>query len=160
MTHEPIEVTRAATGEHIAAVVDLFMAYLDFYRVSADRDRVSSFLSDRHERDESVLFLASADEGEHQAVVGFAHVYPTFESLSLAPSWTLNDLFVAPPWRGRGVGRALIDTVSDAARRAGATYVTLETAHDNVTARRLYEDVGFTVDDEYVHYALPLTPPN
>jgi ribosomal protein S18 acetylase RimI-like enzyme len=29
----------------------------------------------------------------------------------------------------------------------------LETASDNTPARRLYESEGFTVDDEFLHYA-------
>jgi GNAT superfamily N-acetyltransferase len=61
----------------------------------------------------------------------------------------LQDLFTAPAARGHGVGRALIEAVSAAARAAGSPRVYWLTHETNTTARALYdtlaEDSGFVV---------------
>jgi ribosomal protein S18 acetylase RimI-like enzyme len=55
----------------------------------------------------------------------------------------LAELYVAPERRGRGLGRALMETAIDLARAAGATYMDLGTGEDDVAARALYESLGF-----------------
>jgi len=54
----------------------------------------------------------------------------------------LQDLFVDPRVRGRGVARALIEAVAQAAREAGAARLYWLTRHDNATARALYDRVA------------------
>jgi ribosomal-protein-alanine N-acetyltransferase len=50
---------------------------------------------------------------------------------------------VHPACRGRGVGRALVSRVIDAASAEGVRTVTLEVRAGNQVARRLYADLGF-----------------
>lgn len=54
----------------------------------------------------------------------------------------LQDLFTAPDVRGKGVARALIDAVADAARTRGASAFYWLTKEDNKTARVLYDKVA------------------
>ncbi len=55
----------------------------------------------------------------------------------------LAELYVVPDRRGRGLGRALMETAMAVAREEGATYMDLGTAEDDVAARALYESLGF-----------------
>ena len=55
----------------------------------------------------------------------------------------LAELYVVPPLRGHGIGRALMEAAIDLARARGADYMDLGTAEDDVAARRLYESLGF-----------------
>ncbi|AEV83858.1 N-acetyltransferase GCN5 [Actinoplanes sp. SE50] len=50
-----------------------------------------------------------------------------------------------PPYQRRGYGRQLIDALSAAAARAGATGVHLGMVTENVRARPFYDRMGFTV---------------
>ena len=56
----------------------------------------------------------------------------------------LEELYVAPGLRGRGLGRALMEAAIDFARREGAAHMDLGTAEDDVAARALYESLGFS----------------
>ncbi len=52
-------------------------------------------------------------------------------------------LYVDAPFRGRGLGRSLVDAVAGEARKAGALSLWLETSNLNVPGVRAYEALGF-----------------
>ncbi|HEU4980850.1 MAG TPA: GNAT family N-acetyltransferase [Solirubrobacterales bacterium] len=56
----------------------------------------------------------------------------------------LEELYVVPSLRGRGLGRALLEAAMEAARSEGATQMELGTSESDVAARALYEGAGFT----------------
>jgi ribosomal protein S18 acetylase RimI-like enzyme len=56
----------------------------------------------------------------------------------------LEELYVVPPRRGEGIGRALLEAAMEAARLAGATHIDLNTGETDAAARALYESAGFT----------------
>lgn len=56
----------------------------------------------------------------------------------------LAELYVVPPLRGGGIGRALMERALAAARERGAAWIDLGTSDDDVAARALYERMGFT----------------
>lgn len=70
--------------------------------------------------------------------------------VELAGMWT------APGVRGTGVGRSLVDAVTDWAAGAGAGTVELWVTRGNAVAERLYESVGFRRTGD--HQPLPSDP--
>ncbi len=60
------------------------------------------------------------------------------------PEAHLQELYVAPALRGRGIGRALLEASMRASREAGATGIDLNTGATDTAARALYESAGFT----------------
>lgn len=56
----------------------------------------------------------------------------------------LQELYVVPALRGRGIGRALLEATMAAAREAGAVGIDLNTGETDAEARGLYESAGFT----------------
>lgn len=87
------------------------------------------------------------------ALVGITHF------LFHAHSWHgevcyLQDLFTAPEARGRGVARALIDAVGEAARERDAAALYWLTKYDNAEARLLYDKVAR--NKGFVRYDYPL----
>ncbi|HEX6598189.1 MAG TPA: GNAT family N-acetyltransferase [Gemmatimonadaceae bacterium] len=58
-------------------------------------------------------------------------------------------MFVDAAWRGRGVGRALMETVVAGARERGYRMLRLGTLDDMKVAQRLYESLGFRPIERY-----------
>ncbi len=56
----------------------------------------------------------------------------------------LEELYVLPKRRGRGLGRALLEAAIEHARERGAARIDLNTSETDVAARALYESAGFT----------------
>jgi ribosomal protein S18 acetylase RimI-like enzyme len=56
----------------------------------------------------------------------------------------LEELYVVPARRGRGIGRALLERAMETARERGAVHFELTTGADDTAARGLYESAGFT----------------
>ncbi|HEX5354079.1 MAG TPA: GNAT family N-acetyltransferase [Rhodanobacteraceae bacterium] len=132
----------------------LFDAYRVFYRQAPDRAVARAFLRERLQRDESVIFIAR--DPVSGAALGFTQLYPAFSSVSAGRIWILNDLFVAPEGRRRGVARALMDRARSFATESGALHLVLETAEDNAPAQALYESLGYTRETGTRHYSLKL----
>jgi GNAT superfamily N-acetyltransferase len=135
-------------------MVPLFDAYRQFYEQPSDEAAGERFLAERLLRDESVVFLAE----EGGVAVGFMQLYPLFSSISLGRVYLLNDLFVPPAARRKGVGALLLDAARAWGKREGAHYLELSTAADN-PAQRLYEACGWLEDREFLYYELPLRGP-
>lgn len=57
---------------------------------------------------------------------------------------TVRDIEVAPAWRGKGIGRALMNHAFDFARECGASHVWLEVSNINAPAIRAYLRMGFS----------------
>ena len=144
-----MQIIQAGT-EHVAQVAPLFDAYRQFYRQPTDLAGAAAFLRERTEHNESVVFLALLDG----AAVGFTQLYPCFSSTSMKRLWILNDLFVTPEARRRGVARALMERARQFALQTSAESLALETAVDNHNAQRLYEQLGWIRDEEYFRYSL------
>ena len=170
MTVESREATREAAGksrsfvieraraEDADAIAPLFDAYRQFYGAAPDLPAARAFVAARLERAESVVLLARAlpRASEPAGAVGFAQLYPSFSSVSLAPIIVLNDLFVLPSWRRSSVARSLVEETARHGERVGAIRVHLSTQHSNSPARRLYESLDFVADQEFVHLSLDL----
>src|SRR5689334_4489539 len=59
------------------------------------------------------------------------------------PVALLDELYVVPDVRGRGIGSALLTAAEDEVRRRGAEVVEINVDGDDVDARRFYERHGY-----------------
>lgn len=75
-------------------------------------------------------------------LVGLTHYLFHRSTTANAMTCYLSDLFTSEAARGRGVGKALIEAVYDAAAAAGSRRVYWQTHETNATARSLYDQVA------------------
>ncbi len=137
-----------ATVQHVELLTPMFDGYRQFYKQPPDSRQARRFLRERLERDESVVFLAIEDE----AGVGFTQLYPSYSSVSVKRVWILNDLFVVPEARQRGIASALLLRAEQFAVETQARGLELKTAKDN-PAQRLYERMGWQRNEAFHHYS-------
>ena len=135
--------TRQASIQDIDQLAILFAEYRVFYQQSFDPEAAKQFLQERIINQESMIFIA-IDDGKY---AGFTQLYPSFSSVGMKKIWILNDLFVAPGHRQKGIARALINHVLGYSKETGRKKVVLSTAYDNFNAQKLYEKLGFTRSD-------------
>lgn len=142
-----------ATLDHADLVSPLFDAYRQFYKQAPNLERVRGFIARRLINRESVIFLALNPENSNDAF-GFTQLYPSFSSVAMKRLWILNDLYVSPEFRKRGVASALLEKSRTFAIETGAQGLALSTAVDNATAQQLYEQLGWKKDNEFYYYYL------
>ena len=91
----------------------------------------------------NLLFVAFA-EGD---LVGFLTAHRLDRFKDLRKQIFVYEIDVAAQWRGRGIGRKLMNAVLEAARLENTDEVFVLTNHSNVAARRLYESAGGIVEN-------------
>lgn len=117
----------------------LWKGYQTFYKVTI-ADDVTDVTWERF-FDEFIpvhAFIAE-DKGE---ILGFVHYIFHYSAWTKGPYVYLQDLFTTEAARGKGVGRALIEAVYEAAEKTGAARVYWLTHETNETAIGLYEKVA------------------
>ena len=127
--------------EDLGVLLPLMRCYCDFYEVDPSDDALlamSRALIADPER-EGVQFVARDAGG---GAVGFATLFWTWSTLSASRIGTMNDLFVAPTARGRGLAEALIEACRVRCAERGATRLQWQTALDNERAQAVYDRVG------------------
>lgn len=144
---------RRARPNDAPELAALFDAYRVFYGRPSDPALAARFLRQRLRRADSTLFVA---EVRRKRLVGFLQLYPSFSSVSAAPIYILNDLYVTESARLSGVGSALLAAAIHFARSRGAVRLVLETAQANVPAQKLYARTGWVRDDHHYRYEFSL----
>lgn len=114
----------------------------------------AGFLRARIEHRSSVVFLAVEPQEDGEKALGFALLYPSFNSVMATPIWILNDLYIIESARRRGVAQALIARGKALAEETGARAMSLSTAKENAPSRKLYESLDFNLDETFCTYVL------
>lgn len=135
--------------EHIDTVTELVNAYREFYKKPSDIAGCRAFIASRFASDDSVIFLAVDEKGEG---LGFIQLYPSFSTVGLEQMWILNDLYVTPPARQRGVAEALMRAAHEECKGRGVKRLKLATAIDNTNAQALYKKLGYIKIEAFEHY--------
>ena len=139
---------RRATPNDLSQLIQLFDAYRIFYRKPSDITGASEFLKERMKENDSVIFI----DDENGTLTGFTQLYPQFSSTRIQRSWLLNDLYVQPSFRGRGISKKLIEAAKQLARETNAAGLLLETEKTNITGNQLYPSTGFVLYNETNFY--------
>jgi len=130
---------RAATGEDAAAVARLLHAFNSEYEEWTPREEeLGRHYRELLEAGELTVLLAG------QGPDGFSQFRLRPSHYTGLPDAHVEELYVVPALRGRGIGRALLEATMESARSRGATHIELTTGETDAEARGLYESSGFT----------------
>ncbi len=124
----------------------LWAGYNTFYERTLPADITDVTWSRFFDAYEPVHALVAAEGGR---LVGLAHYLFHRNTTMIGPTCYLQDLFTSEAARGRGAGRALIESVYERAAAGGAIRVYWQTHETNATAMKLYDRIaersGFVV---------------
>jgi ribosomal protein S18 acetylase RimI-like enzyme len=134
-----------ARAEHQEAVVFLIDAYsrdpMGDEKPLPD-DVKQKLIPGLREHPTTIIFLAyDADKP-----IGIAMCFKGFSTFYAKPLINIHDLSVLPAYRGKGIGRQLLEAVAAHGNKLGCCKLTLETQEHNYTAQKLYKSVGFARD--------------
>lgn len=106
----------------------------------------------------ATAFLACAADG---TVVGFAEATLRRDYVNgtqRSPVGFLEGWYVAPDWRGRGVGRALVIAVERWTQAQGCSELASDALLDNADSHAAHAACGFEETERVVYFRKPLAP--
>jgi len=133
-------VVRPSEPQDRPQLLDLIKGYFAFYRTPFPADSKMEALLDLLDQDPTrgVQLVAEADGRLH----AFASLYTCFDTLVADRILVMNDLFVDPSSRNRGIGAALFKASLAYATVHGYARLDWVTAEDNRDAQRFYDRHG------------------
>src|SRR5688500_13361737 len=137
--------TRKATLEDIDALVDLMQEFYAEDDYPLDRcwaaASFSAMLQDASLGGAWIVFQDTEAAGYVVLTIRFSMEYGGLDAF-------IDDLFIRPSYRGRGLGRALLNALFDDCARRSVLAVHVEVGHDNVAAKALYGSYGLEPYDD------------
>jgi len=135
-----------ATPADVPDLMRMIRALADYERLAhlvvADESRLASALFGTHPAVEALIARESA---EPRTAAGFALFFHTFSTFLGQRGLWLEDLFVEPGHRGRGIGRRLLTELAALARARGCGRFEWSVLDWNASAIGFYEQMGATL---------------
>jgi len=130
-----------------------------FIRELADYERLLDAVTATEEKLRRTLFgprpaaeVVLAYDGDEP--VGFALFFPNYSTFLAQPGIYLEDLYVRPEARGRGVGRALLVYLARLAVERGCGRLEWAVLDWNESAIRFYKGIGARPMDDWITFRL------
>ena len=117
----------------------LYKEYADFYKVGMNDKILQTVWSWLHDKNHEVNGIVYEVDTK---VVGLAHYRRMPRPLKGQDMGFLDDLFVAPEYRGQKIGEKLINRIKEIAQLKGWNLIRWITRDDNTRAKSLYDRVA------------------
>jgi GNAT superfamily N-acetyltransferase len=145
-----------ATEQDVPAILDLIRQLADYERLSGEVTATEQKLRDSlfGERPAAEVLLATV-EGE---TVGFAVYFTNYSTFLAKPGIYLEDLFVKPHARGKGVGKALLVRLAQLAVERDCGRINWSVLDWNEPSIRFYESLGAVPMNEWTTFRLTGEP--
>ena len=145
---------RLATLEDLEVLAIMFDDYRQCYEQEPDVEAAKVFIKERLNSKDSFLLIAYDIIDGETVPAGFVQILPSFSSISMKKIFILNDLYVNPDLRKRGIAKLLINSAKQFTHDNKAGQLIIETRISNSSAQKLYDSVGFTKEGEHLFYYL------
>jgi GNAT superfamily N-acetyltransferase len=144
-----IQITEA-TESDVPLILELIRGLADYeklaHQVTATEDKLRRTLfGPRPAAD--VLLARSGGE-----CTGFALFFPSYSTFLAAPGIYLEDIFVKPAWRGKGIGGKLLRRVAAIACQRGCGRLEWEVLDWNEPSIGFYKSLGAIPLDDWTRY--------
>jgi GNAT superfamily N-acetyltransferase len=145
-------IVRAARREDVPLLLSLFRELAEYERLEHELRGSESQLREALFGERPAAEALIAQSGPD--VAGYALYFPTFSSFLTTQGVWLEDLFVRPAHRRRGVGRALIAAVAARTRERGGERLEWAALDWNELALGFYRGIGAEQMNEWITHRL------
>ena len=133
-------IIQTVTESTLDSVLPLVAEYQQFYGARPDMPKNRRHFGDIvRNADKGIMFIAGGAAGEG---AGFATLYFPFSSVRAMAICLMNDLYTRPEYRGKGIGRALIQHCRQWAKAHSYPELVWNTQQSNSSAQALYDSTG------------------
>ncbi len=141
---------RPATEDDVPIILSLIRELAEYERLSHEVVATEGLLRESlfGERRGAEVLIACCKG----APAGFALFFHSFSTFLGRPGIYLEDLYVKPEFRGRGIGRALLTHLATLAKERGCGRLEWSVLDWNEPAIKLYRDAGAIPMDEWTVY--------
>ena len=143
---------RSATEKDVPAILSLIKELADYEKLSdqviATEDELKKVLFDENDFVEVLV----AEYGEQ--IIGQALFFKNFSTFLCKPGIYLEDLYVKPEMRNKGIGKALLDKIISLAKERNYGRVEWAVLDWNESAIEFYEKIGAKKLDEWKIFRL------
>ena len=141
---------RPATEDDVPIILSLIRELAEYERLSHEVVATEGLLRESlfGERRGTEVLIACCKG----APVGFALFFHSFSTFLGRPGIYLEDLYVKPEFRGRGIGRALLTHLARLAKERGCGRLEWAVLDWNEPAIKLYKSIGAVPMDEWTVY--------
>ncbi len=147
---------RPATSDDVPVIAELIRELATYehleHEVALDESELRTHLFGAHPYAE--VLIAETDGDGPGAVAGFALFFHNFSTFLGRPGIYLEDLFVRPDARGRGLGKTLLVELGRLARDRGCGRIEWAVLDWNEPSIAFYQSLGARPKDEWVLYRL------
>jgi GNAT superfamily N-acetyltransferase len=141
---------RAATPADVPAILRCIQGLAEYERLAHQCVATEELLRAQLFGPTPAAHVVLAEQGTETA--GFALWFPSFSTFLARPGVYLEDLFVFPAFRGRGVGRRLLAHLAALALERGYGRLEWAVLDWNADAIRFYESLGAAAMSEWTTY--------
>ena len=141
---------RPATEDDVPIILSLIRELAEYERLSHEVVATEGLLRESlfGERRGAEVLIACCKG----APAGFALFFHSFSTFLGRPGIYLEDLYVKPEFRGRGIGRALLTRLARLAKERGCGRLEWAVLDWNEPAIKLYKSIGAVPMDEWTVY--------
>ena len=141
---------RSATPHDLPLILELIQSLAEYERLRHECYATVDLLERAlfGERPYAEVIIADVDG----ASAGFALFFHNFSTFLAKPGIYLEDLFVRPEFRGRGIGRALLQQLAVLARERNCGRLEWAVLDWNTPAIGFYKKLGAVPQDEWTVY--------
>lgn len=141
---------RSTQPVDIAAIIDMIRDFAAYENLSEyceiSEDRLAEVIFGKNAFVESIVAL----DGE--VPVGYAIYYKYFSSFRGQSGLYLEDIYIDPKYRGKGVGEAMLKKIAKLAASRGFERIDFQVLEWNTPAIKFYEKLGAIRDDGERHF--------
>lgn len=139
-----------ATAADVLMILELIRGLAEYEKLGHEVTATEEKLRDTLFGDQRAADVVLAYVGTE--CTGFALFFPNYSTFLAKPGIYLEDLYVKPAWRGKGIGRALLSRVAAIARERDCGRLEWEVLDWNEPSIAFYRSLGAVPMDEWTKY--------